>query len=72
MFFYIVIILQEIASVGATVDCIEVRTQEKGFIKLTVEFEATTQGYTSNITTVDQVLRLVSFKRSVVILSWYG
>ena len=47
------------ASVGATVDCIEVRTQEKGFIRLTVEFDATAQGYTSNITTVNQILREV-------------
>ena len=59
MIFYIVIILHQMASVGATVDCIEVRTQEKGFIRLTVEFDATAQGYTSNITTVNQILREV-------------
>ena len=59
MIFYIVIILRQMASVGATVDCIEVRTQEKGFIRLTVEFDATAQGYTSNITTVNQILREV-------------
>ena len=59
MILYIVIILHQMASVGATVDCIEVRTQEKGFIRLTVEFDATAQGYTSNITTVNQILREV-------------
>ena len=59
MIFYIVITLHQMASVGATVDCIEVRTQEKGFIRLTVEFDATAQGYTSNITTVNQILREV-------------
>ena len=59
MILYIVIILHQMASVAATVDCIEVRTQEKGFIRLTVEFDATAQGYTSNITTVNQILREV-------------
>ena len=59
MIFYAFIIILEIATVDATVDCIEVRTQEKGFIRLTVEFDATKQGYTSNITTVDQILRRV-------------
>ena len=59
MIFYAFIIILEIASVDATVDCIEVRTQEKGFIRLTVEFDATKQGYTANITTVDQILRRV-------------
>ena len=59
MMFYALIFVLEIASVYATVDCIEVRTQEKGFIRLTVEFDATKQGYTSNITTVDQILRRV-------------
>ena len=59
MFFYAIVILHQMASVSATVDCIEVRTQEKGFIRLTVEFEATAQGYTSNITTVNQILREV-------------
>ena len=59
MIFYVLIFVLEIASVDATVDCIEVRTQEKGFIRLIVEFDATKQGYTSNITTVDQILRRV-------------
>ena len=59
MIFYAVIIILGMATVDATVDCIEVRTQEKGFIRLTVEFDATKQGYTSNITTVDQILRRV-------------
>ena len=46
--------LLEIATVDSTVDCIEVRTQEKEFIRLTVEFDVTKQGYTSYITT-DQI-----------------
>ena len=57
MFYALIFVLRVV--VHATVDCIEVRTQEKGFIRLTVEFDATKQGYTSNITTVDQILRRV-------------
>jgi len=46
--------LLEIATVDSTVDCIEVRTQEKEFIRLTVEFDVTKHGYSSYITT-DQI-----------------
>lgn len=65
MIFYALAIVLEITSVDAAVDCIEVRTQEKGFIRLTVEFDATKQGYTSNITTVDQILRRVFITHTI-------
>ena len=54
MIYYAFIIILEIATVDLTVDCIEVRKQEKEFLRLTVEFDVTKQGYTSYITT-DQI-----------------